>query len=267
MHTDHDRAAAEEAAPLRDERRGAPRRVRRALAAGVLQGAHRRRDARAPGVRVRRRAAGCSGASRTPRCGSGWASTPTPCTARWTRVNPPAQQMFQQLLFSKIVPNCKKLGLLDAADGWLRERFTEIGVIQFEDWVDTGEEYADARRGRKGPPRIRFVSEGDPPQVGANVDHRARYGRAARGGRSGHAAGRTGPRQSRIGSRSARTTGTARSPRSTPTRTGSCARCGRAACRPATGSRCCARTGPSSSRPWSRSAQRRACGSRRSTGT
>ena len=58
------------------------------------------------------------------------------------QVNPPAQQMFQQLLFSKIVPNCKKLGLLDAADGWLRERFTEIGVIQFEDWADTGEEYA-----------------------------------------------------------------------------------------------------------------------------
>jgi hypothetical protein len=45
------------------------------------------------------------------------------------------------MLFSKIVPNCKKLGLLDASGGWLRERFTEIGVIQFEDWVDTGEEY------------------------------------------------------------------------------------------------------------------------------
>ena len=58
------------------------------------------------------------------------------------QVNPPAQQAFQQLLFSKIVPNCKKLGLLDASDGWLRQRFTEIGVIQFEDWVDTGEEYA-----------------------------------------------------------------------------------------------------------------------------
>jgi hypothetical protein len=58
------------------------------------------------------------------------------------KVNPPAQQVFQQLLFSKIVPNCKKLGLLDGADGWLRERFTEIGVIQFEDWVDTGDEYA-----------------------------------------------------------------------------------------------------------------------------
>jgi hypothetical protein len=58
------------------------------------------------------------------------------------KVNPPAQQVFQQLLFSKIVPNCKKLGLLDAADGWLRQRFAEIGVIQFEDWTDTGEEYS-----------------------------------------------------------------------------------------------------------------------------
>ncbi|MGO9875497.1 MAG: ferritin-like domain-containing protein [Acidimicrobiia bacterium] len=58
------------------------------------------------------------------------------------RVNPPAQQMFQRLLFSKIVPNCKKLGLIDAADGWLRQRFTEIGVIEFEDLADTGEEYA-----------------------------------------------------------------------------------------------------------------------------
>jgi hypothetical protein len=48
---------------------------------------------------------------------------------------------FQQLLFSKIVPNCKKLGLLDANDGWLRKRFDTLGVTQFEDWVDTGEEY------------------------------------------------------------------------------------------------------------------------------
>jgi hypothetical protein len=42
------------------------------------------------------------------------------------------------MLFSKIVPNLKKLGLLD---GWLREQFGRIGVLQFEDWVDTGEEY------------------------------------------------------------------------------------------------------------------------------
>jgi hypothetical protein len=54
---------------------------------------------------------------------------------------PPQMLEFQALLFSKIVPNCKKLGLLDAGDGWLRERFTEVGVIQFEDWADTSEEY------------------------------------------------------------------------------------------------------------------------------
>jgi hypothetical protein len=55
--------------------------------------------------------------------------------------NPPQMLQFQALLFSKIVPNCKKLGLLDAGDGWLRDRFTEVGVIQFEDWADTSEEY------------------------------------------------------------------------------------------------------------------------------
>ncbi len=57
-----------------------------------------------------------------------------------TKLTPDAQ-MFNQFLFSKIVPNCKKLGLLDASDKWLRHRFEEIGVIQFEDWVDTGAEY------------------------------------------------------------------------------------------------------------------------------
>ena len=61
--------------------------------------------------------------------------------ATMSQVNPPQQRAFQSLLFSKIVPNCKKLGLLDASGGWLRERFQEIDVIQFEDWVDTGEEY------------------------------------------------------------------------------------------------------------------------------
>jgi len=53
----------------------------------------------------------------------------------------PTRQVFQQMLFTKIVPNCKKLGLLDAGDGWLRQKFGEIGVIQFEDLADTGEEY------------------------------------------------------------------------------------------------------------------------------
>jgi hypothetical protein len=56
-------------------------------------------------------------------------------------MNAPERQMFQSMLFAKIVPNCKKLGLLDRNDGWLRKKFTELGVIQFEDWADTEEEY------------------------------------------------------------------------------------------------------------------------------
>jgi hypothetical protein len=53
----------------------------------------------------------------------------------------PTRDIFQQMLFSKIVPNCKKLGLLDRNDQWLRRRFEEMNVIQFEDWEDTGSEY------------------------------------------------------------------------------------------------------------------------------
>jgi hypothetical protein len=48
----------------------------------------------------------------------------------------PNRRQFQARLFSKIVPNCKKLGLLDAGDGWLRDRFGEMGIIQFEDLED-----------------------------------------------------------------------------------------------------------------------------------
>ena len=67
----------------------------------------------------------------------------------------PDRTQFQALLFSKIVPNCRKLGLLDAADGWLRTKFTELGVIEFESWVDTTEEY-DAMA--SVPPQDRVAS-------------------------------------------------------------------------------------------------------------
>jgi hypothetical protein len=53
----------------------------------------------------------------------------------------PNRLLFQQMLFTKIVPNCKKLGLLDRNDGWLRHKFEELGVIQFEDLTDTSDEY------------------------------------------------------------------------------------------------------------------------------
>ena len=64
-----------------------------------------------------------------------------PARRRAARARDPMRDLFQQMLFSKIVPNCKKLGLLDRNDMWLRRRFEEMGVIQFEDWEDTGEEY------------------------------------------------------------------------------------------------------------------------------
>ena len=53
----------------------------------------------------------------------------------------PERELFQMMLFSKIVPNAKKLGLLDRNNSWLRRRYEELGVIQFEDLVDTGNEY------------------------------------------------------------------------------------------------------------------------------
>jgi hypothetical protein len=63
---------------------------------------------------------------------------------------PREENRFQGMLFSKIVPNVKKLGLLDAGDGWLRQKYTEMGVIQFEDWVDTSTEYEQLDLTRAG---------------------------------------------------------------------------------------------------------------------
>jgi hypothetical protein len=66
-------------------------------------------------------------------------------------LNDPTRDLFQQMLFSKIVPNCKKLGLLDRNDQWLRRRFEEMNVIQFEDWEDTGSEYIKFELGADAP--------------------------------------------------------------------------------------------------------------------
>jgi hypothetical protein len=38
---------------------------------------------------------------------------------------------FRGLLFSQIVPNMQKIGLLD---GWLAERFAEMEVLHFKDY-------------------------------------------------------------------------------------------------------------------------------------
>jgi hypothetical protein len=44
-----------------------------------------------------------------------------------------SQIMFRQLLFSKIVPAVKKMGLISKKQ---RERFSELGILQFESWQD-----------------------------------------------------------------------------------------------------------------------------------
>ena len=64
----------------------------------------------------------------------------------------PTRKVFQSMLFSKIVPNCKKLGLLDRNESWLRHRFEDMDVIQFEDWADTGEEYTAFSLDAEQPP-------------------------------------------------------------------------------------------------------------------
>jgi hypothetical protein len=42
----------------------------------------------------------------------------------------PSMIEFRRMLFSKIVPNVKKLGLLD---DWLRARFAELDILKYED--------------------------------------------------------------------------------------------------------------------------------------
>ncbi|HKA84541.1 MAG TPA: ferritin-like domain-containing protein [Acidimicrobiales bacterium] len=48
---------------------------------------------------------------------------------------------FQRAFFSKLVPNVRKLGLLDANDGYLRRHWAEAGLLEFEFADDTGSDY------------------------------------------------------------------------------------------------------------------------------
>jgi hypothetical protein len=48
---------------------------------------------------------------------------------------------FQRAFFSKLVPNVRKLGLLDANDGWLRRQWAEVGLLEFEHADDTASDF------------------------------------------------------------------------------------------------------------------------------
>ena len=49
---------------------------------------------------------------------------------------------FQRAFFAKLVPNVRKLGLLDANDGYLREQWGAAGLLEFEFADDTGSDYS-----------------------------------------------------------------------------------------------------------------------------
>jgi len=61
---------------------------------------------------------------------------------------------FQKAFFAKLVPNVRRLGLLDANDGWLRARWGEAGLLQWEWSDDTASDYGtyDVVSARSAPP-------------------------------------------------------------------------------------------------------------------
>jgi hypothetical protein len=60
------------------------------------------------------------------------------------------QVMFRQMLFAKIVPAIKKMDLLSDRQ---RQRFAELGILQFETWADP---FADVERSPSGAVSARF---------------------------------------------------------------------------------------------------------------
>jgi len=63
---------------------------------------------------------------------------------------------FQRAFFAKLVPNVRKLGLLDANGGWLRQQWDRLGLLEFEHDPDTASELDVAPPGAEavsGPER------------------------------------------------------------------------------------------------------------------
>jgi hypothetical protein len=60
------------------------------------------------------------------------------------------QQMFRQMLFAKIVPAIKKMDLLSDRQ---RQRFADLGILQFESWADP---LTDVEQSPKGAVSARF---------------------------------------------------------------------------------------------------------------
>ena len=78
--------------------------------------------------------------------------------AEKTKLNP--MRGFARGFFAKLVPNVRKLGLLDANNGYLREKWGEAGLLEFEFADDTGLGLRVVRRGGPGPGGARGVTSG-----------------------------------------------------------------------------------------------------------
>jgi hypothetical protein len=50
-------------------------------------------------------------------------------------------ESFQRAFFSKLVPNVRKLGLLEANGGYLRQQWSEAGLLEFEFAADTASDF------------------------------------------------------------------------------------------------------------------------------
>jgi hypothetical protein len=62
-------------------------------------------------------------------------------SARKSKIDP--LKSFQRGFFAKLVPNVRKLGLLDEKRGRLREKWGEAGLLDFEFADDTGSDYEE----------------------------------------------------------------------------------------------------------------------------
>ena len=67
--------------------------------------------------------------------------------ARDRRARPARARTSSRCSSRRSCRTARSSGLLDAADGWLRTKFTEMGVIAFEDFEDTTLEIDQAADG------------------------------------------------------------------------------------------------------------------------
>ena len=147
------RAAAAQAAALRAGRRGPPRGVRDRHARRVLPGpVVGRAGGRATGVPARELHTSGRGRS-TPTCGSAWARRSTRCGRRQGGQGEDAIPTLDRIVRAWLLRQARaqrpQLGLLDANDGYLRRRWAEAGLLQFEFADDTASDY-EPRRCRPG---------------------------------------------------------------------------------------------------------------------